>query len=369
MSKTFNFPPSNDSLPSGGATAANQVLEISDLDAIKASVASIDTKTASGGATAANQVLEIADLDAIKASVASLDSKTTTVNTGAVIISSSALPTGAATEATLSALNTKVTAVNTGAVVVSSSALPTGASTESTLSALNAKVTAVNTGAVVVTTLPSLPTGANAIGSVSVSNFPGTQPISGSVSVSNFPATQPVSIATMPSTPVTGTFWQATQPISGTITANAGTGTMAVSAASLPLPSGAATENTLSALNTKVTVCNTGAVIVSSLAASTGRAKVGQLFNDYTGTNVTTAAYVQLTASTAAIVNKIEIFDSSGQALILAVGAAASEVDQLYIFPGGNGAVELAIPASSRISVKAKTATASVGFLAINLYS
>jgi hypothetical protein len=52
---------------------------------------------------------------------------------------------------------------------------------------------------------------------VSVSNFPATQPVSGSVSVSNFPATQAV----------TGTFFQATQP---------------VSAAALPLPSGASTS-------------------------------------------------------------------------------------------------------------------------------
>jgi hypothetical protein len=44
-------------------------------------------------------------------------------------------------------------------------------------------------------------------GTVSVSNFPATQPVSGSVSVSNFPATQAV----------TGTFWQATQPVSGTV--------------------------------------------------------------------------------------------------------------------------------------------------------
>ena len=36
----------------------------------------------------------------------------------------------------------------------------------------------------------------------------------GNVNVGNFPATQPVSIATMPSTPVTGTFWQVTQPVS-----------------------------------------------------------------------------------------------------------------------------------------------------------
>jgi hypothetical protein len=103
--------------------------------------------------------------------------------------------------------------------------------------------------------------------------------------------------------------------------------------------------------------------------APAGRAKVNQLYNDYVSTNVTTAAYVQLIASTAAVTNKIEIFDSSGEALILAIGGAGSEVDQLYIFPGGNGAIDLAIPAASRVSVKAKTATANSGFLAINLYS
>lgn len=73
-------------------------------------------------------------------------------------------------------------------------------------------------------------------GSVSVSNFPATQPVSGTVTISNpgltdtqlrasavpvsgtfFQTTQPVSIASMPSTPVTGTFWQTTQPISGTV--------------------------------------------------------------------------------------------------------------------------------------------------------
>ena len=56
---------------------------------------------------------------------------------------------------------------------------------------------------------------------------------------------------------VTGTFWQATQPIS---------------AASLPLPTGAATEATLSALNAKVTAVNTGAVVVSSSALPAGAA-------------------------------------------------------------------------------------------------
>jgi len=49
---------------------------------------------------------------------------------------------------------------------------------------------------------------------VSGTFWPTTQPVSGSVSVSNFPATQPVSLASVPSHPVTGTFWQATQPVS-----------------------------------------------------------------------------------------------------------------------------------------------------------
>ncbi len=117
----------------------------------------------------------------------------------------------------------------------------------------------------------ALPTGANTIGAVNVIGtipvsgtfWQATQPVSGTVAVSNMVAqgltdTQlratavPVSLAVAPITPVTGTFWQATQPVSGTVTANAGTGTFAVSAASLPLPTGAATETSLAAINTKV---------------------------------------------------------------------------------------------------------------------
>ena len=40
---------------------------------------------------------------------------------------------------------------------------------------------------------------------------------SGALRVDSSATTQPVSIASMPSTPVTGTFWQATQPVSGTV--------------------------------------------------------------------------------------------------------------------------------------------------------
>jgi hypothetical protein len=75
-----------------------------------------------------------------------------------------------------------------------------------------------------------------------------TQPVSGTVAVSNFPATQPVSLAVAPTTPVTGTFFQGTQPVSlATAPTTPVTGTFfqatqPVSAAALPLPTGAATS-------------------------------------------------------------------------------------------------------------------------------
>lgn len=58
--------------------------------------------------------------------------------------------------------------------------------------------------------------------SVGVNNFPATQAVSLATAPTTpvtgtfFQATQPVSMATAPTTPVTGTFFQATQPVSGT---------------------------------------------------------------------------------------------------------------------------------------------------------
>ena len=106
-----------------------------------------------------------------------------------------------------------------------------------------------------------------------------------------------------------------------------------------------------------------------SISPLNGRNGTENVCYDYTASPVTSASYVQLIASTVSDVNKIEIFDSSGEFLILAVGAAASEVEQLLIFPGGNGPIDLYIPYGSRIAIRAKTTTANTGFLAINLYS
>lgn len=60
--------------------------------------------------------------------------------------------------------------------------------------------------------------------------------------------------------------------VEGSATDVSSSAPMPVTASALPLPTGAATESTLSTLNGKVTACNTGAVVVSSSALPTDAA-------------------------------------------------------------------------------------------------
>lgn len=90
------------------------------------------------------------------------------------------------------------------------------------------------------------------------------------------------------------------------------------------------------------------------------------IYNAYASTSITTSAYTQLIASTTSATTWIDIFDSSGQGMILATGAAGSEVIQAYIPPGGD-AFSFAIPASTRVAYKALTANATSGYLLLNL--
>lgn len=118
-----------------------------------------------------------------------------------------------------------------------------------------------------------------------------------------------------------------------------------VSATSLPLPTGAATEASVQRLNS-----------------------VSLLRNSYAVTSVTTGAYVQLVASVASAIKEIEIFDSSGESLVLALGASGSEADKVYVFPGGNGRIPMQISVGQRLSIKAVSANAISGELLINFY-
>lgn len=89
---------------------------------------------------------------------------------------------------------------------------------------------------------------------------------------------------------------------------------------------------------------------------------------DYSSASVSTAAYSELIASTASTYDEVEIFDSSGQTLKLAIGGAGAEVDKFLITPGGNGRIKYRIPSGSRVSIKAVSGTANAGEISMNLY-
>ena len=131
-----------------------------------------------------------------------------------------------ATQATLSSLNGKVTAVNTGAVVVSSSALPTGGATSAlqttgntTLSTMNGKITACDTSALATdATLSTLNGKVTACDTSALATQATLSALNGKVTACD------------------------TGSISGTVAVSAVSGDVACTHASLPLPSGASTS-------------------------------------------------------------------------------------------------------------------------------
>jgi hypothetical protein len=109
--------------------------------------------------------------------------------------------------------------------------------------------------------------------------------------------------------------------------------------------------------------------VKGSLSPTTGRSFANTpVQNIYSSTNITTGAYVQLVSSTTSTTNYLDIFDSSGQAMILGVGGSGSEVIQAYIPPGGDQ-IPLAIPSGSRVAYKALSANATSGYLLMNFYT
>ena len=82
---------------------------------------------------------------------------------------------------------------------------------------------------------------------------------------------------------------------------------------------------------------------------------------------VTTLAWTEIVASTSAGFQKLDIFDGSGELLVLGVGALGAEVEVGYITPGG-GILEVSIPVGSRLAIKAVSANTADGYLAANAY-
>lgn len=187
------------------------------------------------------------------------------------------------------------------------------------------------------------------------------------------------------------------------------TDTQPISAATLPLPTGAAEESTLQAVDSKLInirdalpisrgskpdaaslavtqstedklmqadikdvldniLLDTAALIAATQATSLDA--LGFYTHNFATTSVTSSAYVELVSNIGGTeVKKIKIFMSNGNPLIIAQGAASAETDRFLITAGGfpDGAIEVKIPAGERLSMKALSTDLTSGLIAINL--
>ena len=132
---------------------------------------SISGVSTSSNQTDGSQKTQIVDAGGEAATVTGgkLDVNATIDTTG--LATSAKQDTG---NASLASIDGKITAVNTGAVVVASSALPTGAATSAKQDTGNTSLASID------------------------AKLTNPLPVSGTVAVSNFPATQPVSAAALP---------------------------------------------------------------------------------------------------------------------------------------------------------------------------
>lgn len=87
----------------------------------------------------------------------------------------------------------------------------------------------------------------------------------------------------------------------------------------------------------------------------------------YTSTNVTTSAYTTLVASADTSYGRIEILDTSGKILKIAIGAEGSEIDICSVAVSGTIVIPYFIAAGSRISIKAIDASATSGYNVLSL--
>ena len=236
-------------------------------------------------------------------------------------ITSSALPTGAATETTLAAIKTAVEIIDNAVsgnelqVDVVTSALPAGAATESTLASIEGD----------------------------------TSSLAGCVSGSE------VQVDIVSSALPSGAATEATLADIKTaveLIDNAVSGSELQVDIVAALPSG---TNTI------------GKVDVNTLSV-VDLLDAGIL--DTSSTNIAGSASnpTQVVASTAAATKKLQLLDTTGAFIGVYTGAALSEVLQFVMGPGSDQTIEHAIPAATRISLKRLDSTTAIssGIVAIN---
>jgi hypothetical protein len=109
----------------------------------------------------------------------------------------------------------------------------------------------------------------------------------------------------------------------------------------------------------------TGQIPVSLSGAVTIKDTV---YHNYAVQGATTLAWLQIIASTSAVISEWDVFDSSGQVLEIGVGAAGAEVRFALIAPGGGAPFKHQLAAGSRVSIKAVDANTAGGKLVINAW-
>ena len=167
-------------------------------------------------------------------------------------------------------------------------------------------------------------------------------------------------------------------PISGSITAT----NPSVSGTGLAVPADATMVGGSDGTNLRALACSTAGILsvsesnfpttvdtnVGAVGASTPRSVDGaRSLTTVLGsintasTNITTSAYVQLIASTAAAVTRLYMWNTTGSIIKFATGA--SPTDFFYLGPGGTATADVAIAASTKISLEALDQTASAGWI------
>lgn len=353
------------SLPTGASTSALQTTGNTSLSSIDGKLNSLGQKASAASAP----VVIASDQSAIPAS----QSGTWNINNVSGTVS---LPTGASTAANQATGNASLASIDAG--------IP--AALGSTTSANSMPVVIASDQGAVPVSQSGTWNVTNVSGTVSLPTGAATSALqtTGNTSLASIDAGIPAALGSATSAnsmPVVIASDQGAVPVSqsGTWNVNNISGTVS-------LPTGAATAANQTTANTSLSSIDAGipAALGSTTSANAmpvvlasdqagikgflGRTVVTTVRNDYSSTNVTTGAWVQLVASTASIIHEFDIFDSSGQTLELGTGAAASETRLILIFPGGNGRVPVTINAATRVSIRAVSATASSGELDINFY-
>lgn len=111
-------------------------------------------------------------------------------------------------------------------------------------------------------------------------------------------------------------------------------------------------------------------IVFCSIARADNESPLATIRLGYSTSNVTTSAYTQLSSSLPNFVRKVQVFDSSGQVMQLALGASGAEVPMNWvIMPGGQSdIIPMMAAQGQRLSIKAVSGTANAGEIDLNLY-